>query len=68
MLGLFTLSISIILDFISSLLLSLFFDIINPFSGKKKERERYYFSSEYFLGIFGIRLIFVKSLEAVTSS
>ena len=39
MLGLFTLSISIILDFISSLLLSLFFDIINPFSGKKK-RER----------------------------
>jgi len=34
----FTLSIYIILDFISSLLLSLLLDIINPFSGKKKKK------------------------------
>jgi len=33
----FTLSISIILDFISSLLLPLFLDTINSFSGKKKD-------------------------------
>jgi hypothetical protein len=59
----FTLSISIILDFISSLLLSLFLDTINPFRGKKKTC---YFSTENFLGIFGARLIFV--MEAVTSS
>jgi hypothetical protein len=32
-----------------------------------KEKESCYFSIEYFLGIFGARLIFFKSLEAVTS-
>jgi hypothetical protein len=47
------------------LLLSLFLDTINPFNGKKKTC---YFSIEYFLGIFGARLIFVKIMEAVTSS
>jgi len=51
------------------LLLSLLLDIINPFSGKKKKKkESCYFSIQYFLGIFGARLIFVKSPEAVTSS
>jgi hypothetical protein len=49
------------------LLLSLFLDIINPFSGEKKG-ESCYLSIEYFLGIFGARLIFIKNMEAVTSS
>ena len=47
------------------MLLSLFFDIIS-FSVIKKEKV--ILSIGYFLGIFGIGLIFFKSVEKVTSS
>ena len=62
-LGLFTLSMSLLFDFISFLLLSLFLDIISFFS----DEVRCSFSIEYFLGIFDSRLI-CESLEAGISS
>jgi hypothetical protein len=45
---------------ITSLLLSLFLEIVSFFSDKK---ENCYLSIEYFLGIFGTRRIFFKGLE-----
>jgi len=63
-LELFTLSMSLFFDFISFLLLSLFVDIISFFS----DEGCCSFSIQYFLGIFGSRLIFCKSLEAIISS
>ena len=62
-LGLFTLSTSLLLDFISFLLLSIFLEIISFFS----DEVCCSFSIEYFLGIFGSGLI-CKSLETVISS
>lgn len=59
-LGLFTLSISLLFTFISSLLLSLFLDIISFLSDKK--RELLFFQSIIF-GIFGTGMIFFKNME-----
>jgi hypothetical protein len=64
-LGLFSPSISLPFDFISSLLLPPFLDIIS-FSSDKK-RKLLCFPVKYFLGIFGTDLIF-RSLEEVVSS
>jgi len=64
-LGLFTLPISLLLDFISSLLLSLFLEVTSSFSEKKRE---IFFEILYFLGISGTGLILFKGLEAVISS
>jgi hypothetical protein len=60
----FILSISLPFDFISSLLFSLFLDIIKFFEKKKI----CFFLIEYLLGISRIELILVKSLEEVISS
>jgi len=49
---------------ISSLRLSLFFEIISLFNDKEKSC---YLSIEYFLGSFGTGIIFFKRLEEVTS-
>ena len=62
-LGLFTLLIYLLFYFTSSLLLSLFLDIVSFFSEKK---EGSLFEIGNFRGIFGTGLIF-KSVEAVSS-
>ena len=59
----FILSISLPFDFISSLLFSLFLDVIKFF-----EKKNLLFLIEYLLGISRIELILVKSLEEVISS
>jgi hypothetical protein len=63
-LELFTLSMFLLFDFISFLLLSCFLDIISFFI----DEVPCSFSIEYFQGIFCSRLIFCESLEAVIFS
>jgi len=64
-LGLFTLSIFLPFDFIFSLFLSIFLDIVIFFRDKKRF---FILSIKYFLSIFSTGLIFFKSLEGVISS
>jgi hypothetical protein len=55
---------SVLCDFISPLVLWIFFDIISFFSDKKT----CFFTFEYFSSVFGNGIIFFKSLEEVISS
>ena len=65
-LGLFTLSISPLFDFITSLLLTRFLDTKTLF--RDKIESCYFFQLNIFLGIFGTGLIFFKSLDQLISS
>jgi hypothetical protein len=56
----------VLCDFISPLILWLFFDIISFFIDKKKRLA--IFTFEHFLSVFGTGMISFKSLEEVISS
>lgn len=63
-LGLFTLSLSLLFDFVSSC----FFQFASILLLLYRQKDICILSIKYFLGIFGTGLIFFKSLEEIISS